>query len=1387
MGLAFFGRGVTKIPALIIILMLGVTAFFGVYAVRLSISSDLETFLPQDDPSVTARSDISRIFGKSEMMQLVFVSDDVVDPEALNEMLDAQEAIIADDARGTLLTPNNPASSIISLADLIVMGSITMDYEDELISTFGELTDTLEGVSLVGYSVPMQNINRIVSQYREIYDKCPALRSEALAVVMPVYQIDPSSASSGGMADIIPLTDNVMYILLQSKDFSMKSKALTLLAAPTGGASEGSSDALDTPLVNYFLEDMASQRSVAEKGASTLHFVTANNQTLLTLSYVNVSLKDGIDANKLLIVALSTLEKYPIKSGLDLLINQVSKRVTEAEPKLPSYRACADSVTALRQYTGTGAAAPVSCVSDAIQKTADLMNVASEDEKELLGLFDSTLRGFAASPQIFYSVDHQANLTWTVADGFNSSYTAMVGLKGELPRIRTMMDGNFTKAQIVENLTALRVDLTRSNENLSIQKSGVEEMIATLNSPFGNWFMRAMRDMGHVIRNAPYDVARKEIEIFNFVASMMMDGSGGAASAPFDFSAPVNGLKTGFDSGEEAAIKEMLQDMFLRELAMLRIGIPSADLEIDMDVEIPAINLNPSIADKRAILSALGNDGIAEMVDAVKSYDSSDLVSVAGRLSVIAGLKSKEINNLDSQVKNIISVSEFIYAKTFSSSVENSLVFYRDAGDKIGEAADGINFLQDNIGGVTGFARAMNTLDSGVSSIISNDFDGTSAASCMMILTLNSSYLPDEGKAEHANRLETVQKRIALIAADHTSAEVKLLSDTMISKATEETLSETITLLIPIAIALVVFMLLLTFRSVVDTLLGVLGLGMAMAWAYGFGVLMNFSFNQISATVAILLIGLGIDYSIHTTMRYREELRKKWDVKRSTGTMISHLGVGLALTTVTTVVAFLSNLSSPIPPIVSFGIMNAVGIFGAFVIFLTVIPAIRMLIDLRREKTGQLMIRELKKRRNRSSGVTFLDRALYRGAEWSTRHRYIVICVVGLLGAASLVGATQIETDFDSRDFLPEGIELTDTIRYLTDNFAAANINDAYILINGNVSSAAAVNAINATMSNIRNDPFVDFYQSTSITALIKTYSEMDSSFSTLVKSSDIDGDGLPDANIVSIYDWLYENTGEASSVVEKNNGSYGSALIKIRSYAGTTNENGRLYKELLKDIKPLEDAGLSAHPTGMSIITYKISDSLQGSQWTSMLITLGIAFVILAFVFAYKIRSISSLGLGMITMIPVAISLIWILGTMYLLGISFNVVTVTVTSLTIGLGIDYAIHVTHRFIEELEKGETIDESLKRTVMTTGTAVFGAVSTTVAGFGTLILSSMTPLREMGIITLISIVYSFLLAIFVLPPLLKMWAHRAIKMDSIRHRKKQERLENKLRHEVGDTR
>jgi len=169
-----------------------------------------------------------------------------------------------------------------------------------------------------------------------------------------------------------------------------------------------------------------------------------------------------------------------------------------------------------------------------------------------------------------------------------------------------------------------------------------------------------------------------------------------------------------------------------------------------------------------------------------------------------------------------------------------------------------------------------------------------------------------------------------------------------------------------------------------------------------------------------------------------------------------------------------------------------------------------------------------------------------------------------------------------------------------------------------------------------------------------------------------------------------------------------------------------------------------------MSQIQFNNTTNLTSSQFFSTGISLLLAALVL--IITYKNPT-----LGLIAMIPVCISIVWILGTMYYFGYILDIMTVTVTSMTIGIGIDYAIHATERFRLVADKTGNVDKAVCETISHTGGALLIAALTTALAFAILILAPIPPQQRFGIILSITICYSFLTSVLFLPLFLAKWA------------------------------
>jgi predicted RND superfamily exporter protein len=153
-------------------------------------------------------------------------------------------------------------------------------------------------------------------------------------------------------------------------------------------------------------------------------------------------------------------------------------------------------------------------------------------------------------------------------------------------------------------------------------------------------------------------------------------------------------------------------------------------------------------------------------------------------------------------------------------------------------------------------------------------------------------------------------------------------------------------------------------------------------------------------------------------------------------------------------------------------------------------------------------------------------------------------------------------------------------------------------------------------------------------------------------------------------------------------------------------------------------------------------TESLQ----TSIPIAAAGALIILLVVFR-------SVRYAIVTVIPVGLVVIWLYAIMEVNGLALNFVTATIGAISIGIGIDYSIHMTERFREELERAGDRFEAVRHAAAGTGSALIASALSSIVGFAILGFAPMPMFASYGILTAIMIMLALLASLLVLPSLL----------------------------------
>ncbi len=633
---------------------------------------------------------------------------------------------------------------------------------------------------------------------------------------------------------------------------------------------------------------------------------------------------------------------------------------------------------------------------------------------------------------------------------------------------------------------------------------------------------------------------------------------------------------------------------------------------------------------------------------------------------------------------------------------------------------------------------------------LSTDFDKNSGPSKTLIIAqLNNTIkynLLGEISAKIQSNLIDLDKKQNYVS-------MKATGTGIISNDINDLTMDANIIIMPSIFVLICLILFIMFKHFSYVILPLVGIGISIIWLFGSMVLLGMKFNMMMVAIVPLLIGLGIDYPVHLFHEYRLELKKGKKSGPAIFTSINSIGIAMLLSIITTVIAFLSFLTTSIAPLRNFGLLCGLGLTYIFINTITFQAAVRYIID--RKKTKSLA-------QNNNQKIS-LDRYMEKFADFVLKQRKKILVISVITTIIMLIGASQIKTTFDMNDFLPEGNESMDMIIEIGEYFPSSSENQEYILIEGNVATVNTLKGISETLDNMKDDKYIiktpsGAQKQQSILSIIKNAIKHNSS---LILDFNLDTNGLPktDESVVKIYDYLYNNPDyimDVSSILHYDGKKYDATVIRVYtsiSYSDeedldTTQQSGILYNELNEDMTSYGNA--KAIVTGPSSSIYTIIGSMTRSQIISTFISIILATLVIVLAFKNPI-------LGLITIIPIVLCTIWIIGTIYFLGYSLNIMTIMITSLTIGTGIDYAIHATQRFRVTADKTGDIEKAVSKTVGHTGGALFIAAITTVAGFAMLILAPMPPEQQFGVITSMTIIYAYISSIIVLPPILMKWA------------------------------
>jgi hypothetical protein len=594
-----------------------------------------------------------------------------------------------------------------------------------------------------------------------------------------------------------------------------------------------------------------------------------------------------------------------------------------------------------------------------------------------------------------------------------------------------------------------------------------------------------------------------------------------------------------------------------------------------------------------------------------------------------------------------------------------------------------------------------------------------------------------------------------------------------------------------VAATIGIFLLCLAlFRSVRQTIVALLPLLPGTIITLALVRLFYDDLNLITSSFVAVLLGLGIDFSVHLIARRNEEVRAGVEERKAISAALRQSGPGVFTGAVITAAAFLTTATTDFTAYGELGIITAMGLVVMVTVTFMLIPPL-LVVGRGRGKAATAA--------PEPPGIGAIPGIVRRG-------RRVLVVVGVLLGVAGAVVLPRI--DFDARyfGFLPDQTESARPLKVLEYDalaspvfaaLTAESVEEAREMADAlkQLDSVAGVQspsdllppltpeglaALRAGFAKFGRDPDFDKLAKVEVTPEIAAAGARDvadilDEVRAQLRRADIDTRHADSA--FEAFDDLHRTltsldeggAARLAALHEQAAAVVGPAWGRGRSVA----ERGHYEPE---DVPPLfatryvsrdgQALALYAVPAG-SFWEKEVADRFSADVRTvdpdasglamvhvehGQIILAGfrraalIAAALIVVLLLVDFRSVRDAALALL---PTVLGWLWMLAAMAALGIEFNVANIVALPLVLGIGIAFGVHVMHR------QRETVHPSIDEVIRGTGGAVFVAATTTMVGFAALILSDYGGMRSLGIVMVIGIATCLIATIFVLPAVLVM--------------------------------
>ncbi len=533
----------------------------------------------------------------------------------------------------------------------------------------------------------------------------------------------------------------------------------------------------------------------------------------------------------------------------------------------------------------------------------------------------------------------------------------------------------------------------------------------------------------------------------------------------------------------------------------------------------------------------------------------------------------------------------------------------------------------------------------------------------------------------------------------------------------------------PLVILVIAIALMIMLRSVKAMVLNLIVVLLSTIWVFGLMALFKIPVYSVTTMIPVMLIAIGVAYGIHLFSHLHMYMVEHPDAgkKEAIVNMIKYMWKPVLMAAITTAVGFLSLLTSEVYPVKYFGIFTAFGVMAAFLFALVLIPASLMLVGLPKmkkkdPKKEKQLEKKLEKKKDRRT-------IAYKFTDWVLGHKKTVAAIFVAILGLSIFGITRVYVDSSFLANFNKNSSIRVTDKYINEHFAGTSSFNV-ILESGKkdtFKTPAALKLTDELQAELEKIPVVG--GTFSLTDFIDR-------MNMVMNADDPKYNTIPDSkNLIAQYLLLYEMSGDPATLDAVVDYGYKTLNLTVQLHSDDSKTLKKVIAVVDKYKPRYKDLGIEVKYAGSGYKSLVFTELLLEGQISSLAVSIIIVIVLLTLMF-------KNFKIGLIGSIPILIASLMNFGAMGLFNIALGPTTALISSIAVGIGIDYAIHFIENYREFSLKVPDKLETSRLTMSNSGRAILFNAIVVISGFLVFLFSMFPPNRQLGILVSLNMFASF---------------------------------------------